>query len=211
MPQTLPKSTSKTKSAPVRPGANAPKWVLAALIAIAVGLFLLAGGGVAYALHMEEDDSFCASCHTEPEAKYFDQSKAAPAVSLAAFHAQTGKDPVRCIDCHSGGGTLGRAEGIMQGQEDLLAYWSGHYRSPAVTTNKLSDDSCLKCHADIPQRASFQNHFHRFLSQWQAIDPNAKGCVDCHAAHTTNADFESFMQQRTVRAVCDDCHAKVGR
>lgn len=174
--------------------------------AVAVVILGVAGatGGTAYALNQENHDGFCASCHTQPETTYVQQSVAGTAVSLASFHASKN---ARCIDCHSGGGTLGRLEGLMQGSQDLLSYYSGNYHNPAITTSKLSDDSCIKCHGDIPFRADFNNHFHRFLSSWQAQDANAAGCVDCHQGHPTTGDpQQQFMQVSRVEQICQGCH-----
>lgn len=188
-----------------------PKWLIVSGAVIAVVALITMIGGTAYALHIEENDGFCASCHTQPETTYFNQSTAAPPSSLAAFHAQIPRASVRCIDCHSGGGALGRATGLMQGQADLVAYLSGHYHDPAVTLSKLGDDSCLKCHDQISQPRGINNHFHQFLARWQQIDPNAKGCIDCHTAHSTTADVQAFLTRDTVTAVCDDCHRSLGR
>ncbi len=187
-----------------------PKWILLAAGVVGVVLLVIAIGGTAYALHIEENDGFCASCHTEPEVTFFNQSTTQPAVTLASMHAQVPGHETRCIDCHSGGGTFGRVDGLMQGQVDLFAYWSGHYKTPAVTTNPLGDDSCLKCHRDISQRRDFNNHFHNLLPRWQQLDANAAKCVTCHVAHNTNNDAEGFLNVKTVRAVCNDCHRKVG-
>lgn len=188
-----------------------PRWLIVSGMVGAVVALITMIGGTAYALHLEENDGFCASCHTEPETTFFQQSQTKPAVTLASFHAQTERFTARCIDCHSGGGTFGRATGLLQGQADLIAYWSGHYRNPAVTTSSLKDDSCLKCHEDIGARRGFDNHFHQFLARWQQLDPNAKGCVDCHTAHTTTADVQAFLNRDTVTAVCNDCHRTLGR
>jgi len=116
---------------------------------------------VALALNLENHDSFCAACHTEPESRYFQQSQDKSAPTLASFHTQKG---VACIDCHSGSGSLGRLTGLSQGSQDLIAYISGHYHNPAVTSNKLDDGSCTKCHPDVEANASFNNHFHRFFA-----------------------------------------------
>lgn len=206
-PRIAPKKTPLAKPKLLQ----AHRWMLPFVIGVPILLFLLAGGGVAYALHLEENDGFCASCHTEPEVTYVRQASAAQPATLASFHAQVQVQSVLCIECHSGGGVFGRAQGLTQGMQDLLAYASNHYQAPAVTTSPLGDDSCLKCHADVVQRADFNNHFHRFLSQWQALDPQAAKCITCHTAHTTNADAETFLQTQTVRAVCEDCHRKAGR
>lgn len=176
--------------------------IWAAIAALAIGL-LAATGGTVYALRLEENDAFCASCHTEPETRYYNQSAAPGAATLAAFHAH--KD-VRCIDCHSAGGTFGRADGLMQGAHDLLTFYSGRYHSPAITTSPLGDDSCLKCHADVTTRRSFNNHFHFFLARWQSTDANAASCIDCHGGHPETSASVRFMQPSRVNQVCQDCH-----
>ena len=119
-------------------------WVLGIVGGIVVLSLLAAGSGTAFAIQQENQDAFCASCHTEPEVTYYDQSQASPPATLAAFHAQNaegGSPPARCIDCHSGGGPFGRVEGLKQGAQDTFSYWSGNYHDPAITTNPLGDDS----------------------------------------------------------------------
>ncbi len=56
-----------------------------------------------------------------------------------------------------------------------------------------------------------QNHFHYFLPQWQAKDPNAAKCVTCHEGHMTDGrqDIAWLNEQRTT-AVCQQCHAQLG-
>jgi predicted CXXCH cytochrome family protein len=170
-----------------------------------VVLIVIAGaGGTAYAIQLENQEGFCASCHTQPETLYFQQSLENNSQNLAAFHSTK---QVRCIDCHSGGGPLGRGVGLMQGAQDLMAYESGHFHSPAVSLNTLSDDSCTKCHADVVSQQTFNNHFHYFLTRWQAVDPKAAHCVDCHSAHPTGADpQQQFLTAAPVQQVCQDCH-----
>ncbi len=179
------------------------------LAAVAVGILLLvATVGTGYALQFENQDAFCASCHTQPETRYYEQSLAQEASTLAAFHAQK---QVRCIDCHSGSGPFGRAVGLSQGSQDLMAYYSGHYHAPAITTNQIQDVSCTKCHRDMTAAVDFNNHFHRFLPQWQAIDPNAARCVTCHTSHPATDATQGYRAEATVRPVCDACHAAAGR
>jgi predicted CXXCH cytochrome family protein len=178
------------------------------LASFGVLVLLSAGGGAAFALNLENHDSFCASCHTEPESRYFQQSQDKSAPTLASFHTQKG---VRCIDCHSGGGPLGRLAGLSQGSQDLVAYISGHYHSPAVTTNKLDDGSCTKCHPDVEATAGFDNHFHSFLPRWQAVNAQAGRCVDCHTSHPIADSTQGYLNVPTVQAVCEGCHAVLRR
>lgn len=168
-----------------------------------------AGATVAYGAHLENNDAFCASCHTEPESRYFTQSQASP-VDLASAH--TAKS-VECIQCHSGRGSIGRMTAMAAvALPDLLAYRSGHYRKPAVTTVPVGDDHCLKCHADVTRGADFNNHFHRFLPLWQAQDPAyAAACVSCHNGHFVGGDPQiGFLVESTAAAVCQECHAFAG-
>jgi hypothetical protein len=177
-----------------------------------VALSVLALGGVGVSLALENQDAFCASCHTEPEATFYQQSTQSIPGTLAAFHTQK---ETACIDCHSGGGILGRSKGLTQGAQDLMAFLTGTYHHPAITLNPLGDDSCLKCHQDVSQSRSggsraTNGHYHLFLPRWQAADPQAAHCVTCHTAHTHGLDGLEFMTQGRVAQVCDDCHAALG-
>ena len=179
---------------------------------VMLGGVILVVGGVGVSLALENQDAFCASCHTEPEATYYQQSTQANPVTLAAFHRQK---KTACIDCHSGIGVLGRSEGLAQGAQDLIAFIGGRYHSPAISLNPLSDDSCLKCHQNISQsrpsgsRAT-NGHYHLFLPRWQAADPQAAHCITCHTAHTHGLDGLQFMRQGVAARVCDDCHTALG-
>ena len=138
----------------------------------------------------------------------YQQSVQPEPTTLAAYHAGKG---TACIDCHSGSGAFGRAVGLEQGAHDLAAYLSGDYHKPAVTTNLLGDPACLKCHANLPATSqgadeSMNGHYHRYLAQWQAIDPNAAHCTTCHSAHTKGLDGLQFMAQGKVAQVCNSCH-----
>ncbi len=191
-----------------------PLTIGASLASFSVLALLAAGGGVALALNLENHDAFCASCHTEPESRYFQQSQDKSAPTLASFHTQNG---VACIDCHSSSGPLGRVAGLSQGSQDLVAYISGHYHNPAVTLNKLGDESCTKCHADVEANAGFNNHFHTFLPRWQAIaaqggsNAQAGRCIDCHTSHPVATSVQAYLDVPTVQAVCEGCHAVLRR
>jgi predicted CXXCH cytochrome family protein len=177
-----------------------------ALVAAVVGI-IAAAGGTAYAVQLENQDGFCASCHTQPETNYYQQTQVKDTSSLAALHAQKS---VRCIDCHSGGGPFGRVDGLSQGARDTLVYYSGHYQSPAVTTSPLGDGSCTKCHADAMGQQTFNNHFHVFLGRWQSVDPNAAHCVDCHTSHPSAAPAQQYLDSTAVQTVCGNCHNALG-
>lgn len=178
------------------------------LLLLVVASSVLGIGGVGIALALENQDVFCASCHTEPEQTYYQESRQSVVSTLAAFHAQK---QTACIDCHSGSGNFGRGVGLQQGAHDLLAFLSGSYNHPAVTTNPLKDESCLKCHSKVmaqPDGApqAMKGHYHAFLQRWQLIDPNAARCTTCHTTHSKGLASLQFMAQGKVALVCDSCH-----
>jgi predicted CXXCH cytochrome family protein len=171
-------------------------------IAILIGL---TGFG---ATRLENRDAFCASCHTDPETTYYHRSTATPASDLASFHTEK---KVRCIDCHSGSGPAGRAAALMLGAKDLSAFLTHKYTSPAPLTRPISDANCLKCHSDVTKKQDFENHFHVFLAQWQAVDPNAATCVSCHQSHDTSGEAGiAYLNRDSTTQVCQTCHSMSG-
>jgi nitrate/TMAO reductase-like tetraheme cytochrome c subunit len=173
-----------------------------------IGIVLLIGSGLE-AAHFENRDTFCASCHSEPESTYVDRSLASAPTDLASFHTTKG---VRCIDCHSGPGLGGRISALALGGRDLTHYLTGHYTQPAPVTRPIKDTQCTKCHADIAADQSFQNHFHVFLSQWQALSPNAATCVSCHESHVTDGAVDvGYLNEARTTQICQACHSFAGR
>ena len=188
---------------------RALRWLAVIASLLVIGLLFTVGGSAA-AIKLENRDSFCASCHTEPETQFYQRSLAAP-VDLASAH--TAKD-VDCIQCHSGPGTKGRLEAIASvAAPDLLHYYVTHkYHDPAIITVPIGDEHCLKCHGDVTVRTDMNNHFHAFLPEWQARAPkDAATCVDCHQGHVTDGlPNVGFLTQSTTEAVCQRCHAFAG-
>jgi hypothetical protein len=206
MPRKKRRSSGQHRLTPRVPLQKRP-WILPFLVSVLV-LFALAGFTGFTATRFENRDSFCASCHTEPETTYYERETANPPVDLANFHFQK---QTRCIDCHSGNGPIGRASALMLGARDLTAYLSNHYTQPAPLTRPISDANCLKCHSDVTQRQDFNNHFHVFLSQWQREDSTAATCVSCHQSHVTNSSADiRFLNQEVTQQVCQRCHAFAG-
>jgi predicted CXXCH cytochrome family protein len=183
-----------------------PRYYVPGLVLLlALGLSL---SGMLYAAHLEGSDTFCASCHTQPETKYFHRTQQNDTVDLASFH-QT--KAVHCIDCHSGPGVTGRLGAFFVGGKDLVAYLTHTDQQPAPLTVPIGDGNCLKCHSDVTQTTSFNRHFHRFLPRWQAVDPNAATCVDCHSSHTTAGTAAlQYLIEAPTSQVCQDCHRSVG-
>jgi nitrate/TMAO reductase-like tetraheme cytochrome c subunit len=175
---------------------------------VVIGGVLLSAATAVTAMQFENHDDFCTSCHSQPESVYF-QREVADATDLASFHAE--KD-VHCIDCHSGPGLFpGRISALSLGAKDLLAWVSGRARQPAMNTRPIDDANCLKCHQDVTQRRNFNNHFHIFLSRWQAMDKNAATCVSCHQSHHTDGEAQlAFLDRNHTVSVCQSCHQALG-
>lgn len=179
---------------------------IAGLIVVVV-LLLAAGSGVE-AAHLENRDSFCASCHSEPESTYVNRSVASAPVDLASFHTAKG---VRCIDCHSGKGLGGRISALTLGARDLTHYMTGNYTQPAPQTRPITDAQCTKCHEDVLSVQSFNNHFHELLPKWQELSPNAATCVSCHESHVTDGSSDvAFLNESRTTQVCQACHTFAG-
>jgi nitrate/TMAO reductase-like tetraheme cytochrome c subunit len=170
--------------------------------------FVLIASGFGFAANMEQKDSFCASCHTQPETTYFARSTAAQPVDLASAH--TPKE-TRCIDCHSGSGVPGRVSAELLGARNAALWYSGNAIQPAKLTAPIGDGNCLKCHQQVTVQRDRSNHFHYFLTRWQAADPNAATCVTCHPGHSTDVDVQQrYLNTPKVEQQCQACHNTLG-
>lgn len=184
------------------------KLIVVLVMLVPLILVVLAAATAVTAMQFENHDDFCASCHSQPEQTYF-QREAVASTDLASFHSA--KD-VHCIDCHSGPGLVpGRITALTLGAKDLWAWTTGHATQPAVQTRPISDANCLKCHEQITQQLAFNNHFHVFLSRWQARDNNAATCVSCHQSHHTDGEAQlAFLNRNQTVNVCQSCHQTFG-
>ena len=201
----MPKHTKKPAPKPRRWHIRWP--IFAAVAAAALLVFI---GTFTFAATMEERDSFCASCHTQPESTFYTRSQAGSPVDLATFHHTKS---TKCIDCHSGAGTLGRLTAMMLGGRNAVVFYTGTAKQPAPLTFPIGNTNCLKCHAAVMNTGGgMNNHFHEFLPRWQAADPaNAATCVECHSSHTTDGQADvAFLNQARTADICQSCHTALG-
>ena len=184
------------------------KLVISLVVIVPLVLVVLSAATAVTAMQFENHDDFCASCHSEPEQTFF-QREASASTDLASFHSA---QDVRCIDCHSGPGLVpGRISALTLGARDLLVWISGHAQQPAVHTRPIDDANCLKCHQQVTQQRDFNNHFHVFLSRWQARDTNAATCISCHQSHHTDGEAQlAFLNRDHTVSVCQSCHRAFG-
>lgn len=180
-------------------------------MAIVIGALLVLGtvGGVT-AMTLENNDAFCASCHSEPETTFFQRESAAPS-DLASWH--NAKEQTNCIDCHSGKGLVpGRINSLLLGAKDLLIWVSGRAQQPAPQTVPIGDENCLKCHSDYAALKTMKNHYHILFESWQTKDRKAATCVSCHQGHnnTTSDSTLAFLDRQATTQVCESCHTFSG-
>lgn len=184
------------------------KWLIPVLTGLA--FFLIASSSFLFSVHSEENDAFCASCHTQPETTYYERTLAASPVDLASSH-HAKNTPVKCIDCHSAPGLTGRISAVSLGASDAIKWYAGSAIQPAPLTVAISDANCLVCHQNTVVTTDFNMHFHRFLARWQRADSNAASCVSCHTAHTTDGDSSiGYLQAQRTTQICQDCHRALG-
>ncbi len=173
--------------------------------------FALAASLYTVGIRLESNDSFCASCHVEPEVAYFNQSlRSAQPVTLAALHA--GKN-TRCIDCHSRKWLPGRLWAQWGGLQNLLAYRSGNYRSPSVTTRPVGDGGCSKCHSDVTWVSERPGHYHSpwLRQRWRLAGGPMNTCEVCHPSHMVITNESGrFMDLDRIETQCDACHEATG-
>ncbi len=205
-------------------------YIFPGLAIIAVILVTITGGGFAFAASQESHDAFCASCHTQPESTYLQRSTSDVPVDLASFHTAQN---THCIDCHSGQGLTGRVAAELMGARNAIKWYTGTAIQPAVLTYAIGDSNCLKCHQQVVQkgftpqeqitlpaggrgegfggeREGRNNHWHQFMTRWQAATSTAGTCVSCHTGHATGSNTQSgFMVSQTVSQVCDACHQAI--
>lgn len=189
------------------------RWPLLTVLLLSAVLLpaVVVGGATA----LENRDSFCASCHTHPEVEYFERSLQAPS-DLASAHTPA---RVRCIDCHSGAGPLGRTVSLRQGASDLAAYLTGDFAQPAETTNPVGDPGCVKCHlqpsavadlsAPVVDISASHYHFAEYTAEWLARQPDPRGsCSVCHVGHAPEAlPGQGYTVSAAATESCEACHA----
>jgi nitrate/TMAO reductase-like tetraheme cytochrome c subunit len=183
---------------PGQPRPNVLGW--AALLAGAV----VVGSGGWFAVHLENDNAFCAACHTEPETTFY-QRTLSPAVDLASRHAAEG---LACITCHSGAGAVGRGGALLLGARNLAAYLVGGYGQPTRALTPLPDEHCVKCHSASESDTRLERHYHYYLAAWQRARPDDSGtCAACHLSHHTDGLADrGFLNDAATEQICARCH-----
>ncbi len=170
-----------------------------AVLAGVVGFALITLTGGFVLTRVEENDQFCAACHTEPETTYYQRSLARP-VDLASAHAV---ENVACVQCHSGIGVTGRVDTLVLGAKNVVLFYSNQYQTPGTAETPIHTDHCVKCHAEVTQQFNANTHYHYFVRQWG----EETACVACHQGHVLGGEIETgFISNEPMQPVCQACH-----
>jgi hypothetical protein len=179
---------------------------------IVVGGLVALIGSVGYVSSLEQNDSFCASCHTEPETMYYNRflqaDAARSAMTLAAFHHYTKQ--VRCIDCHVGEGVQGRATVLALAAWDALKHYTHTAQQPTHIVFDVQNEGCSKCHEADIRKPGFENHYHNIYFNPQ-VSPPYIACVHCHVSHRIGDERTAFQFRDAILPRCEYCHAQMGR
>ena len=208
------------------PKPNKFPFLTVAVAVIALGVIFTVGG-FTFAATQEQHDSFCSSCHSQPESTFYQRSTASQPSDMASFHTA---QETKCIDCHSGVGMQGRISAELMGARNALFWYTGTAKQPAPVTIPIGDANCLKCHQDVVQRGftpkeqitvaggggrgreGRNNHWHEMLTRWQSASPTAATCTSCHNGHNSGGTAQTgFMVDQTVQVQCDACHQVLRR
>jgi nitrate/TMAO reductase-like tetraheme cytochrome c subunit len=184
------------------------QWILFGVI---VGLGIVIGSvvGVSY---QEQDNRFCASCHTQPETEYWGRYERAVATKfaddLASFHYR--KKEVRCIDCHIGEGVDGRTQVVAMAGWNAFKHFTRLEQQPAKIILPLQNEACVKCHDAELHKAGFENHVHNKYFDVNENPPFIR-CTDCHLMHRLGDERTRFQFRDAILPKCEYCHVQMGK
>src|SRR3990172_3513261 len=190
------------------------RWIrLAPWAALALVATLALGAGLTVS-QLEEQDSFCISCHTLPEVTYYDRARTAlamtePFADLSSAHYGM-ESRFRCIDCHRGnGGIVHRITTLGLGARDTAIWLSGQADESIEKTELVAPglltSACTGCHTEALLEVGFENHFHNKLPEayalWSGGQPLQR---PPDAPHLPEASFVLVPSPTGVQ--CVDCH-----
>ncbi len=208
-----------------------PRWVrvILGIIGVIASMALISAVTVS---QVEENNAFCAACHTPLEVLYVEQAaQATPEDSpnLAAYHyavtarGNPGDEPiVNCVACHRGDNSLQhRAVALALGAWNTAQWLMGDDGTGAAERRRfewLSNAGCVRCHGDVLRDRNFENHYHYYLPEFNN-DPivranlaeNALYCNACHVSHDDIPQELDFLADEIVFPACKKCHVIWGR
>lgn len=164
--------------------------ILAGAMIIALTLALIQTSPTLAGDHQQQTESFCLSCHKNPELSMTLPSgevlsvHVSPDVLKASVHSQAG---IECEACHT----------------EIKAY--PHPKTTYQTARELSRlyyQTCQKCHAANYEKSQDSMH----ASVAEAGNLNAPICTDCHGAHDVRPPDEP---RSLISTTCSQCHTEI--
>jgi len=174
-----------------------------------VGLPLLGaatfGAGIVVTDHLEDNNTFCTSCHPLHEKKFAEfHPVQGQRVTLAAAHNLEGDKHVKCIECHIGATVTDKMVIKAIAARDTVAYFLGQFQEPTHLRYALGNRTCLKCHATGGQNPEQEDAFHNTAHHHNM----PLICYECHTVHPPATTATRFLQHNTVQPLCDACHRR---
>jgi nitrate/TMAO reductase-like tetraheme cytochrome c subunit len=195
-------------------------------VIIALGfivLLMLSGVGFVTASVLEEQDTFCISCHTVPEVHYYNRAYIAldnPNLTvndLATAHyvaaLKENKQAFTCIQCHRGDSSLGhRIATVTLGARDAAIFILGKENSVIEKTKTqegwLPNAACATCHTEILLTLKgLDNHFHTHLPQATTALGKGGTLKVPDSLKDKESDLRAIgLKPINTTLVCSDCH-----
>ena len=181
---------------PLRPW----RWLV---IALAVGVI-----PVVVVKRLDQDNRFCVACHLHED--LFRDMTATPAVTLAGAHfaAKHALHAERCFTCHSGEGVVGWSQVTLLSAWDAARWVVGDRHEPTHMRLPLTDQACLKCHAqDV--RGSMTSEETQDFHQLTDHRGLTVACLACHQVHRHGERARGWLHTEVVRPQCARCHREM--
>jgi hypothetical protein len=177
-------------------------YLLAGLPLLGVSMFWT---GMVVTDHLEQDNTFCTSCHLHEEKFSQFHPVQGQRITLAAAHNIAGDLNVKCIDCHIGATFTDKVVIKAVAARDTVAYLVGAFQEPNHLRYPLGNRTCLKCHTSGGQSATDDKAFHNATYHFNM----PLLCDQCHTVHP-QADVSSrFLRQQIVQPLCHECHQRL--
>lgn len=162
------------------------KWPLALILAV---LLLLFAGSARAEEPVQGTDSYCLSCHSNPNLsmKLASGEEVSLYVNPESLH-QSVHSPlgIECVACHTDITSVPHSELTIQSKRDLT---------------RALYQACTKCHSAIAEKTLDSMH-----AQVSADHPEAPVCTDCHGAHDVRPPDEPRSR---ISTTCSNCHGAI--
>jgi len=177
-------------------------WLLAGMPVLGVAMFWV---GMVVTDHLEQDNTFCTSCHLHEEKFRQFHPVQGQRLTLAAAHNIDGALNVKCIDCHIGATFTDKVIIKAIAARDTVAYLVGAFQEPDDLRHPLGNRTCLKCHTTGGRNPEDDKAFHHATYHFNM----PLLCDQCHTVHPQANASTRFLRPQVVQPLCQECHARI--